>query len=180
MLFRRTPNGDDERQMHNAAYGADVKAAKTLLDRFPSLAGSKHSRETPLHTVAKRSNRYYYQDRDRLLEVAKLLLAKGAPVNATTSSGQTPLHIAAEEGFKYLAELLLGAGADVDARTNDGDTPLHIAAEKGHEDLVKLLLANGADVDARNRRGKTALDGASYGSYILEIHGNRASTNRPG
>ena len=55
--------------------------------------------------------------------------------------GWTPLHHAAEEGYKGPMELLLAHKAEVNARTNNGETPLHLAAYWAYKDLVKLLLA---------------------------------------
>ena len=64
--------------------------------------------------------------------------------------GRTPLHIAAEEGHKEIAELLIAAGADVNAKDSVGFTPLHEAAWKGHKEVVELLIDNGADVNAKS------------------------------
>ena len=71
--------------------------------------------------------------------------------------GQTPLHIAAENGHRDMAELLLNNGADVNAKANNYTRPLHIAAENGHRDMAELLLNNGADVNAKANGDNTPL-----------------------
>lgn len=43
---------------------------------------------------------------------------------------QTPLHLAAEEGYPDMAEVLLDHGADVNAVDCDGDTPLHLSLQR--------------------------------------------------
>ncbi len=53
--------------------------------------------------------------------VAELLLAKGADVNATNNDGDTPLHCAAYH--RDMAELLLNKGANVSAKNKRGETP---------------------------------------------------------
>ena len=58
-------------------------------------------------------------------DVAELLLANKAEVNAKDNNGVTPLHLAAFNGHKDVAELLLANKAEVNAKDNDGETPLH-------------------------------------------------------
>ena len=64
----------------------------------------------------------------------------------------TPLHCAAAEGHKDVAELLLANKAEVNAKDNNGGTPLHDAAVKGHKDVAELLLANKAEVNAKRQQ----------------------------
>jgi len=66
-------------------------------------------------------------------------LANKADVNAQNGSGWTPLHIAASQGQKDVAELLLAHGAEVNAKTYHGETPLYWAAENGYQDMAELL-----------------------------------------
>mgnify|MGYP000480537135 FL=1 len=72
---------------------------------------------TPLHYAAIRGHK----------EIAELLIAKGADVNAKNSVGQTPLQFAAGYGHKEIAELLIDNGADVNVKDDDGETPLDFA-----------------------------------------------------
>jgi ankyrin repeat protein len=61
-------------------------------------------------------------------EIAELLIAEGADVNAKAGGAFiTPLHEAALGGHKGIAELLIAKGADVNAKNNDGVTPLNWA-----------------------------------------------------
>jgi uncharacterized protein len=82
-------------------------------------------------------------------EVARLLLERGAEVNArsrNTTFGRenTPLHAAAANRRTEVARLLIEAGADVNARDRSGLTPLALAAGT-HNDLLMLdLLDKGA------------------------------------
>ena len=67
-------------------------------------------------------------------DVAKLLLDKGADVNAKTGKGKTALMMAAENGHADIVHALLGKGADVNAKTSNGWTALLLAndaIEKG-------------------------------------------------
>ena len=55
----------------------------------------------------------------------------GLPVDARSSSGDTPLVLAATDGHTATAAYLLERGTDPRAPDSDGDTPLHWAAYHG-------------------------------------------------
>jgi ankyrin repeat protein len=85
------------------------------------------------------------------IEIAELLIARGADVTCADFAGRTPLHEAVDRngGLLGIATLLLEKGAKVDARsTYPGQTPLHAAVLTGNKDIVQLLLKNGADPNA--------------------------------
>jgi ankyrin repeat protein len=92
-------------------------------------------------------------------EVARLLIERGADVNAASKNTQlvTPLHSAVSRRQTLIAEALLAHGANVNARQQSGVTPLHQAAHNGQAEMVRLLLAHGADVQARMDDGQTPL-----------------------
>ncbi|MAV09201.1 MAG: hypothetical protein CMO53_03930, partial [Verrucomicrobiales bacterium] len=83
-------------------------------------------------------------------EVAKLLITKGADVNAKRDFAKTsPLHFAAIYDLKEIAALLIAKGANVNARSSRGWTPLMVAARRGKVDIAELLIANGAKVNTK-------------------------------
>ena len=55
------------------------------------------------------------------------------------STGATPLHNAAAENHKPVAEVLLVNGADVNAADNNGNTPWRYADGNGFSELRKLF-----------------------------------------
>ena len=68
-------------------------------------------------------------------------------VNATDSSLQTPLHIAAMGGRKEIGSLLLNYGADINAKNKCERTPLYVAVYENKEDFVEMLIKRGAFID---------------------------------
>jgi ankyrin repeat protein len=99
-----------------------------------------------------------------IVKISDMLKEDPTLVFARDKFGKTPLHWAANMGYKDEAELLLDGGADINAKDNFGDTPLHLA---DHEDVIKLLLNKGAEVNAKDNEGRTPLFWASR-------HGRRA------
>ena len=72
----------------------------------------------------------------------KLLLARGARIEARNKLGDTALILSASgSGYEdaKITELLLDAGADVNAKNNQGYTALALAAKKGRTEIVSLL-----------------------------------------
>ena len=66
-------------------------------------------------------------------------------MNAKSNDGDTPLHVAAANGSKEVAELLLANKADINATSKSG-TPLHVALTQGGEkakDVAGLLRQRG-------------------------------------
>jgi ankyrin repeat protein len=94
------------------------------------------------------------------LEVARLLIDRGALVNDASASGFTPLMFAARGGNVELARHLLSKGARINETAQDGASPLHVAVVRGHVELAELLLTHGADPNA-DKPGYTPLHWAS-------------------
>ena len=83
----------------------------------------------------------------RKQEIAKLLIAEGADVNAKDWIGATPLHHCANMGEqKEIAQLLIAKDADVNARNDDGITPLDYA--KRYPETADLLRKHGGKTGA--------------------------------
>jgi len=90
------------------------------------------------------------------LDVAKLLLDRGAAVDAKDKSGLTPLALAALLNKLELVEMLLDHGAAIDATDSRGETALYKASLRNHSAVVAALAARGAQIDLRNSDGISA------------------------
>lgn len=142
------------RQLLAAVKQADIVTVKSLLDAGADIEVRDvrpNQGETPLHHAARTGN----------VEIAKLLVSRGAKLNGAAHGGFVPLHVAAGLNRRAMADYLLQAGADPNAQDEIG-TPLHAATIQGHAQIVKLLLEKGADPNARNRIGEAPLHKISY------------------
>ncbi|KAJ7852910.1 hypothetical protein B0H14DRAFT_3136992 [Mycena olivaceomarginata] len=82
-------------------------------------------------------------------KICKLLLDKGADVNAQGGYYGNALHIAAYRGHDKIVQVLLDKGADVNAQGGEYGNALYIAASGGHDKIVQVLLDKGADTNAQ-------------------------------
>jgi len=80
----------------------------------------------------------------------KLLLQKGADVNAKNKDDGTPLHKAIILENIEIIKLLLEKGAKINILDKNGVSALYIAVYNNNKDIVELLLQYGADVNALN------------------------------
>ena len=86
------------------------------------------------------------------LEVVKLLVAKGAKIDARQSDqGWTALTRSITDHRSDVMLYLLARGADPTIAMNDGATPLHMAVRFGDLKAVEALLKRNVNVDARTK-----------------------------
>jgi ankyrin repeat protein len=136
-----------------AAMQGDRDAVRALIEQNAQVNGSQGDGMTALHWAAFKDD----------VETAKMLLAAGANLKATTRNGAlTPLLLACVNGNPAMIEALLNAGADPNSAKADGATALMAAATSGNADALKILIDHGADVNATEKvHGQSALMFAS-------------------
>ena len=88
---------------------------------------------SPLHSAAAA----------RRVDLAEMLLVKGANPNSRAEGGFTPLHEVAVTGQLELAALLLKHGADINAKDNSGKTTLAHAISGNKDAVVAWLRDHG-------------------------------------
>ncbi|XP_061083525.1 ankyrin-3-like isoform X4 [Conger conger] len=150
--------------LHIAARKDDTKAAALLLQNDHNadveskmmVNRTTESGFTPLHIAAHYGN----------INVATLLLNRGAAVDFTARNDITPLHVASKRGNGNMVKLLLERGAKIDAKTKDGLTPLHCGARSGHEQVVEMLLDRGAPILSKTKNGLSPLHMATQGDHL--------------
>jgi len=151
------------RQWRDALSSCDLARIGAFLAERPELAAAKledwcdHPRGvTPLAYIAMlrfdAERLGLPQDIEGTGDVARMLLAAGAPVEGDPDDSETPLITAASYGDADVARALIEAGADIEAVAADdaggvpGGTALLHAGVFGMTDVVDVLVASGARV----------------------------------
>ncbi len=121
--------------------GASVNAPSDELALTPLMvAAGRQETELTLqagrHEVENLSTDAHYPDP---LQVARVLIAHKADVNAVSKSGVTALMLAAAHNNPPIVGLLLQSGADPSKRSPDKKTALDFAVENGNDSVVSLI-----------------------------------------
>ena len=93
------------------------------------------------------------------------LLQAGTDVNASNAEGNTPLTLAAKNGYVDISTKLIKSGADVNLTDYRGDTAVMWASVKGFPECIEVLGNAGADVSKMNVLDESPVWAAVY-------HGN--------
>lgn len=108
-----------------AAKAGDAGLVALLLDGGAAADARMANMSTALMMAARRSGRNV-EPLGSTIDTMKLLVARGADVNAATANGETALHVAVGGGDE-LVKVLVELGARLDAVDKFGRTPLDVA-----------------------------------------------------
>jgi ankyrin repeat protein len=125
----------------------DLLAITNEQDSEASREIQDSTQRTPLYVAVSENN----------IVVAQELVARGARVDALTSSGATSLFAATHAGLVEMIKFLLRHKASTKIRTHSGATLLHAAAESGKPEVVELMFAHKIDPTVKDDWQDTAL-----------------------
>ena len=174
-------------ELGNAAFFGHWKVCDFLINNGANVnAYVDKTNETPLHNSLSKAGRPYY------FYVVKLLIDKGADVNAKTISGletgafmrdvrtkgETPLHRAAAYADERTIAYLIEHGADKTIKDANGDSPLSWASEHLRPGSILSLLSYGNHRIGEGHKIKNtsdhgqgwgnSMDWKLFGEYLLE------------
>lgn len=125
-----------------AVRGGSIPAIKRLLRRGASINHPDSFGRYPI-TYSFR------HDDQRSKELFETLVAHGADLTVTDTTGSTLLHFAAEGRNLHLVDVLLDRGLDSNAINARGETPLSCAVKAMNVDMVAYLCYRGAQVEGK-------------------------------
>ncbi|VDB86855.1 unnamed protein product [Peniophora sp. CBMAI 1063] len=162
-------DGNDNTALYLAADNGLTDTVDTLLSHAPDAIDACRTHNaagyTPLHIASLKGH----------TEIVRLLLKRGAFIDAETAERDTALHLAACDGRIDTVQVLLGL-RDLNvpnvvelcrARNATGRTPLHEAASRGYPEIIRLLLQRGAlSTAADYGPGGIALHWAAFNGHV--------------
>lgn len=126
--------------LHHAIRAREVLAILPLLLRSgadPNVCAEGGRGTTPLMTAIE--SWFEELDKDRSIQIIRMLAAAGARLDEADGRGDTPLALAVVNDARDLASLLLELGADPGRRLKDGKTAADYARDKGSREMTALL-----------------------------------------
>lgn len=142
--------------LHFAAKSDAPRIARFLLDKGLPVDGEtvtstppgQRKAGTPLVTAAG-NNR---------LEMVRLLLSKGADINANKGDyDKTALHRAVEMGYTAIADYLIKSGARLDIADRQGRTPVYYAVSNSYTGLIRLFVSKGETILVKDKYNNYAV-----------------------
>uniref|UniRef100_A0A8H7TTB6 Nephrocystin 3-like N-terminal domain-containing protein n=1 Tax=Bionectria ochroleuca TaxID=29856 RepID=A0A8H7TTB6_BIOOC len=100
------------------------------------------------------------------LDIAQMLIQKGANINAQGGKYGNALHAALEEGHLDIAQMLIQKGADINAQGGKYGNALQAALEEGHLYIAQILIQKGADIHAQGGEYGNALQATSAQGHL--------------
>ncbi|XP_050412658.1 uncharacterized protein LOC126827399 [Patella vulgata] len=155
--------------LHYAVKRGNFAIARELLDHGADVSIEEDDDNlTPLSIACKT-----YCDNDDIVNIVKLLIARGADVNHRHRFNETPLHEATENGLVHCVECLLENGANVNSQSKcNKKTPLHMilkTPKRKRVEILGLLIKYGANGNIRDGNDKTVLDLAKKSKRYSDI-----------
>ena len=136
-------------RLREAAERGDMEQLVSEMTKGVDLNTGSETEFNALHKAAQRNK----------VEVVRALIEAGVCLNAhSSSSADTPLHVAARAGHVDVVQELIIGGADYTAVNKLGWTPLHSALYSHHMDVARALIRAGCDPTSKTKRGLTPRD----------------------
>merc|ERR1712166_20116 len=98
--------------------------------------------------------------------VAELLSIDDSVNFQDPTTGNFPIHIAAQNGHGEVAQMLISAQADVNSTNSNGLSALHMAVEYDYFFTCQLLVKTGADPELTSNDGHKACTGIEGGKSV--------------
>ncbi|XP_063965477.1 E3 ubiquitin-protein ligase MIB2-like isoform X1 [Lytechinus pictus] len=144
---------DQSEDIAIAAAQGNEKNVREILRRRPEWVNSTCDDKSPLQLAVYGG----------FLDVAKLLIAAGADLDATDDDGDTALMFSVYGNHPEIVKFLLQKEANVNIVNNERRSALHQAVTRSYIECIKILLDYNINLNIQDNFGDTALHDAISG-----------------
>lgn len=147
MIFSNQNLAEQADRLSDAIYNKDVAAVRRLANN--QIVNMNSSRGYPPLTEVVRSAHYNASQEqiNALIEIAEILIQAGADIRYTNPrTGESLLHMAAQNGSVPFCDFLINKGVNIEAKSNTGATPIISALRAANSSqVIDFLAREGAD-----------------------------------
>ncbi|KAF2897959.1 hypothetical protein ILUMI_08211 [Ignelater luminosus] len=158
--------------LHHAAKSFNLNLVNIILDFGAHVNACDNDKNTPLHLVIRyfpNNKKNYVFDTsifssqlEKEISVTKLLIARGADLNAINFIRKTPLHYIFEKNISKITSAIFKneiktSALYLDIQDDLGNTVLHYALKTKDVDCIKKMLNYKMELNKQNSNGNTAL-----------------------
>ena len=129
-----------------AALWGQLEVASLFLAHGAGMSSNYPDGMTPLMLLT-------FSPLNRPVELASLLIKKGADLDVQNKMNLTALMLAVTYNRLNLVSLFINKGAGLNIQTHDGFTALMAGSLSGRKEAVSLLIEGGADLNIRTHEG---------------------------
>ena len=143
--------------LHNAAINGQVDVCKLIIDSIDNnpLSRGATEQQTPQKAgIHPGLITYYFEPSVKKAKKNE----NDENKNPKAGNGQTPLHVASENGHLEVCKLIIEKVNDKNPKCEILKTPLHCAAIGGHLEICRLILNNVQDKNPTDLDGRTPLE----------------------
>lgn len=161
------PNANSVDEGHGPLYGS-VTGSKNdpcKSEFAPTPVGRDTSEKENSSSPDDFSNILAACERGDLDVVKAIVKSDKSIVYSMDAQENTPLHFAANGGFRDICDFLIFNGSKIDATNFESWTPLHFACNMGYTDIVESFLDKGAHINSRTAGKLTPLHIASRNGH---------------
>jgi ankyrin repeat protein len=135
-------------EIHEAVREGDIEKVKKIIKENSKLVNEKDNQiNTPLHIAAVKG----------YIDISKLLIEKGADLEAKNMYGNTPLLDASRIGSANMIKFLIESGADINALDNYGTSIIARVTRRGLKEIVNLLIEKDVEIPVAEENRKELL-----------------------
>ena len=179
--------------LHVAVNENNIDIVKTLIPLYDDPNAPNENGQSPIHTAVKMLIALKDEKKNKskkpkicaeimadLMEIFRILASNCDNPNPPDAQGNTPLHLAAQNGLVEVVKVLVPFQNNLDHKNKEGNTAWQVAKTNKHARIAKMLAPYGG-AEKKSRKTKAPIDAPKPASKKAKIEApkNVEPTSKP-
>merc|ERR1711963_26537 len=167
--------------LHVAVNENNIDIVKTLIPLYDDPNAPNENGQSPIHTAVKMLIALKDEKKNKskkpkicaeimadLMEIFRILASNCDNPNPPDAQGNTPLHLAAQNGLIEVVKVLVPFQNNLDHKNKDGNTAWQVAKTNKHARIAKMLAPYGS-AEKKSRKTKVSPDAPKPASKKAKV-----------